>query len=346
MKKFTKKALLGFACCGIFNFANAQSGSLSFLQSSTDDAAKLVEAYTNPMLKGFALGMNSGWYNTAKTHNFLNKIGFPIGFNIDLITNVAIVPTSEQSFDYNSLGLKNMKPASASNSSAPTMAGSSTPGPTIDVYDNNGVKTGSFASPAGTGVPLVPYPALQIGVGFFKNTEFQVRYIPTYKFDLLDYKGSIGMFGVAVKHDVLQYIPVANKLPFDLSVLASYSKLSFISDLGNINSQKAELDMGINAYSVSAIVSKKIALLTVYGGVGYDKSSSTVKMLGTFDMKDPDTGLGVKIKDPINKTIDGLNQVKANLGFRLKFAVVTFQADYTLSKYSAVSAGLGISIGE
>ena len=35
-----------------------------------------------------------------------------------------------------------------------------------------------------------------------------------------------GYWGVGFKHDLLQWIPVANKIPVDLSYLISYSKLT------------------------------------------------------------------------------------------------------------------------
>ena len=53
------------------------------------------------------------------------------------------------------------------------------------------------------------------------------------------------------------------------------------------------------------------------------------------------------LEDPIDMTIknnDGsVTKPRYNAGFRLKFAVVTINFDYTYANYSVASAGLGIS---
>jgi hypothetical protein len=41
--------------------------------------------------------------------------------------------------------------------------------------------------------------------------------------------------------------------------------------------------------------------------------------------------------------VKNLSGLRANAGFRLKFAVVTWHVDYTWAQYSVVSTGLGVS---
>jgi hypothetical protein len=322
----------GLALSLLIQPAKAQNGDIGQLfKGGQEDANKLFEAYAGPYFKGFGSSLNAGWANTAKTHNFLNKVGFPVGFNLTIFTNASIVPTSDRTYDVNKLGLINVEAKDPNNSIAPTIAGSSSPGPDFKT------KTGgfSFASPQGSGYPYIGAPGLQLGLGFFKNTDLIVRYIP--QINTNDY--SIEMLGFGIKHDIKQWIPKVNLLPFDLSVLFGYSDLKAKYYIDKPNGQY--MDMNVKAYTYGLIISKKIALLTLYGGLGYDMSKTDFKLIGTYATID-----GTQYKDPINAKFDGSNGIKGNVGFRLKFAVITLHADYTLAKYQTVSAGLGFSIGE
>ena len=85
--------------------ALAQNNSSSYgggfdqlIKSSPGDATKLMQAYANPLFKGFGVGLNSGWNNTAAPKKFLH-------FDIRITANVAQVPTADQSFDVTKIGL-------------------------------------------------------------------------------------------------------------------------------------------------------------------------------------------------------------------------------------------------
>jgi hypothetical protein len=41
--------------------------------------------------------------------------------------------------------------------------------------------------------------------------------------------------------------------------------------------------------------------------------------------------------------INNFSGLRANIGFRIKLAVVTIHADYTKAQYNVLTAGLGIS---
>ena len=86
---------------------SAQSGSSGgdngdglnqLIKSSPGDATKLVQAFAEPLFKGFGVGLNSGWNNTAATKKFLH-------LDIRITVNVAQVPVSDQTFDVTKLGL-------------------------------------------------------------------------------------------------------------------------------------------------------------------------------------------------------------------------------------------------
>jgi hypothetical protein len=59
-----------------------------------------------------------------------------------------------------------------------------------------------------------------------------------------------------------------------------------------------------------------------------------------------DTGKKIytNFANPISTEMNNINDFRVNVGFRLKFLVLgCFFADYTLAKYSTLTAGLGIS---
>ena len=45
-----------------------------------------------------------------------------------------------------------------------------------------------------------------------------------------------------------------------------------------------------------------------------------------------------------NMDIKNFSGMRANIGFRIKLAVITIHADYTRAQYNVLTAGLGVSI--
>ena len=58
--------------------------------------------------------------------------------------------------------------------------------------------------PAGLNIPLFPVPIVQAGIGLIKDTEISVRYLPKINVGKVD---QINLYGLAIKHDLLQWIP-------------------------------------------------------------------------------------------------------------------------------------------
>ena len=80
-----------------FTIVKAQNPFSHLIQASAADATRLIQAYTEPLFKGFGTGLNSGWNNTAETEKFLHS---DIRFSVDF----AQVPTSDQTFDVTKIG--------------------------------------------------------------------------------------------------------------------------------------------------------------------------------------------------------------------------------------------------
>jgi len=66
-------------------------------------------------------------------------------------------------------------------------------------------------------------------------------------------------------------------------------------------------------------------------------------VLGTYTVIDETTPGEDSITDPISVNLNDVNTMQFTAGMRLKFAIITFHADYSYAKYHSVTAGIGIS---
>ncbi len=339
MKKIYSIAVLALVFLLSFPFAStAQDDIDQFLQESAEDGEKLVGAYISPAIKAFSLGLNQGWYNTAKPHKIAG---------VDLTASFSLlkVPSSEQLFDVNALGLTSVTLVDnngdpLTNGNIPTILGPDTPptfSPSATVNDGTIDQSDDFQGPGGlelgSDVKLLknkmPAAMIQLGFGLPKGTDIKLRLVP--KVDVGD--GKFNMFGIGVMHDVKQYIPGIKNLPFDLSAFVGYTKIKL--DVPFDPGQNGVFE--VSSTTIQGVISKKVAVLTFYGGLGYNIAKSKLAMLGTYDIG------GSPINDPVDLSF-AASGFRTTVGMRLKLAVLTLHGDYTLQKYSALTVGVGISV--
>ena len=333
---------------GVFS----QFKDVDFLRSAPADGAKYLQAYISPYANAFGSGLSGGWYNTAKPHKFG-------GFDITLNTSVGIVPSSAESFDVSKIGLTTLDGTGM----ASTIAGPKTDGPQM-TYKQGGVTLASFNAPQGTNWKYIPVPTAQVGIGLPMGTELKFRFIPKIKIN----NGDISLWGVGILHSIMQYIPGNKLTPFDVSLFAGFTKLQGNVPLGlapdpsvgqaystynaatSFNDQN--LNINVKSLNVSAIGSVNLKVITFYGGVGYCKTRTTMVLSGNYPTPTPiltspyvqynDSGVkkGSDFPDIDVKNFSGL---RANVGFRLKLAIVTIHFDYTRAQYNVLTTGLGFS---
>jgi hypothetical protein len=329
----------------------SQFEKLDFLKSTTTDGIKFLEAYMTPWVNAFGAGLNGSWYNTAKPHKFG-------GFDITTALNVGFVPASDETFDLATLGLSNS--ITPKTGTAPTIAGPDNNGPQMTFSEpTSGITLATFYTPPGTSWKYIPVPTAQVGIGLPLGTEIKGRFIP--RLPIQD--GDIMLWGIGLMHSIMQYIPGNELLPVDASIFAGYTKLN-----GNIpidllpptyadyttytaaSFMDQKLSASVTALNVSAIGSVNLAVITLYGGLGYTKTSTILKLTGNY----PSPVLvgtspvyndsGVKKGETFGEmNIENFSGLRANIGLRLKLAVLTIHADYTRAQYNVVSAGLGVS---
>ena len=307
-------------------------------QVSVADASNFLEVYFSPISESFGAGMNNGWYNTAKPH----KLG---GFDVTLTLNLVSVPNEMQHFNPNDI--TNFSGKNATDNISPTILGASE-GATI-IYDNPNFTSLEFTMPD-QGIlkkSLIPVPMINAGIGLIKETELDFRYLPTYNFNMGDFvgKGSVGLWGIGAKHDILQWIPVVGDvIPISLSVQAGHTQFNTSFSVVDPNSSvDQDVSLDINATTINLIASKKLLMLTAYAGIGYNSSVTTFSSNTSFNVG---TGTDyVTMSDvPLEMKFESQNEVRANIGLRFNLTVIALQANHTFSKYPVTTVGVGVSL--
>jgi hypothetical protein len=335
-----KSALLVLGLMTAFSWhTNAQENIDDFLGESVEDANKLIGAYASPFMKSVSVGLNHGWYNTAKTH----KIA---GVDLTITVNALKIPDDQLLYDPSKLGLTQIEldPASPGYPTAPTMLGPDVT-PTFRDKDN---PSNYFDGPPGLdlegNVPggRMPVPMAHLGFGLPKGTDLKLRFTPSVN---LGDENSFKLFGIGVMHDIKQWIPGIKLMPFDLSAFVAFTKLEATTQLDADNPQNADQKgvFTIKSTTIQGVISKKISVVTFYGGLGYNIAKSTLALKGSYDLNEDGDETDQFEKNPIDLSF-AASGMSATAGIRLKLTVLTFHADYTLQKYNCLSVGFGIAV--
>ncbi len=242
----------------------------------------------------------------------------------------------------------------------------------------------SLSLPQGIGIGVNPLPVIpQLSVGLPLGSEIMVRFLPAVSIGSGDNAFTFdGLWGVGAKHSIKQWIPGIKSLPFNLSVAMGYtsskSSLGFESltpeapagaqfadpDLAGTSYQgpsveetdyiKQGLILHTTAWNTSVLISKKMSVLSAFGGLRYARSATNVTLSGIYGVAgepyinannpaDPNNNRYTLInteKDPIDIDMP-IGQLGLTGGFRLKLGFISFFGEGTWSRYSTISAGMG-----
>jgi hypothetical protein len=338
---------------------------LDFAYAGLEDTEKLLQAYLEPFANILGSDLNAGWYNTARPHS----LG---GFDVTFSISASWAPPALLTYDVLSLGLNGR--LGTAQSIAPTIAGEMDDRPSlsyseeVDVPDVGMVEVPlvDFTLPDGTGVNFFPTPMGQLTVGLPFGTDVSARFVPMIH--LGDF-GKIGLWGVGGRHSISQWLPVIKNLKvLDISLQGGFTKVS--SDVrvtvepnldpdNPVHAPDPQPDLNWNdqfvvqdvkGWTLNLIASQTLSVITFYEGLGY--ASSVVEMgleghypipVAIIDENDEPKVSYNRVEDPISLEYKNLNNMRVNVGVRLKLSVLTIHYDYTHTLYSTHSAGIGIS---
>jgi len=359
----TSLLIIGSIAFSNATFAQDEVGEL--LKAAPADATALTKAYLEPVFKGFGIGLNSGWTNTAS----VKKLG---RFELRISATGAFVPSSDKSFDVTKIGLTRIKPTDPSNVIAPTAAGAKKSGPEVAIIGDDGDEATKFTLPKGLNVPLIPGPQLQASIGLIKGIELTARYMPEIK-PGNDF-GTLSMLGGGIKFQPLRLVSkTASKLlPFDLAVGLGYNQFKYSYDLDvkpddnwvpNPESPEAlaaaanpddtfkgqKVGATFSGINAEVIVSKKLLFFTPFASLGYMTSNTDAGVKGKFAVVTGNTLTKAHyeiVSNPVNIDEKYIDSFRASAGFQLNLAFLRFYASYNLAAYNYVNAGIGFGIGK
>ncbi len=347
MKKIKLLVLL-FA----FSFSHIKAQDFGgILEAGAADAQLYFEQYVGPIGASLSNGLGAGWYNTAKPHKLL-------GFDLTAGFNIANIPTSERTFNFNDVNWNNLQLASGSSATLPTTVGGFTNSrlviPANVAIDLGGGESITYEEELvfdaldgfdAEDLPVVgfPVPFAQLGIGLPKSTDLKIRIIPAT--DIEDV--SLSLIGFGIMHDIKQWVPGLKQVPFDLSGFIGWTRLSIDSDYESSSpeySANGATEITASSFTMQGIISKKLAIFTPYVGLGFIAGSSSLDVTGRYTYTESSTGESVTVNDPVSLDFDGGSSARLNAGLRIKLLILTFHAEYALQKYNTLTAGVGISI--
>lgn len=279
--------------------------------------------YIQPAVDAFGANLNSGLYYTADVHGVL-------GFDIGLRAMVVFVPDDQLKFvavlPDSVVGPGGTKIASGypRNHETATVWG----GKGQEGVQSTNSSVPPFPFPGGVDLKTVPLAVPQLSVGLPLGTEILLRYLPTIK--ISESIGKLSFFGIGLRHDIDQYIPVPG-FPIDISAQFVYQSFS-VKDTADRNI------LDTKAISLGAQVSKTFAIATLYGGIAYENTAITI---GPYQHADPSTGTTITINA---FDVTAKNNFRFTVGAGIKLAIINLNIDYSLASTSVLSAGLSLGL--
>ena len=351
-----KKILLLSLVIVLYNQVQSQDVG-QILAGSSQDINKYADAFLQPAGVGEIYNISKGWFSTARVHK-------PLGFDISVKGEIAILPNGSDNFTFNNSDYSTFKLAgSATSASLPTIIGGNT-SQVINVSTTvngqpahtsfnapNGLIGNSNNSSQSSSLLVVPLPIVQLSVGIFKHTELKIRYFPKTTFNKFD----LSIFGIALQHEFTHYLPFARRIPFlHFSALAGYNSMNAdfkpnFDQSSSVQSTNANLNYKLGAFTLQGIASVKFSLLELYAAIGYSTGNSTMNVNGDYTVTyntgnpPPNNTVTTTKTNPVSLSYNA-GGLSNTWGIRLNLTILKVYADYTFAKYNGIGAGIALGI--
>lgn len=315
----------------------------------------VVGGYVAPLAEDLGSLLNGGWYNTAENHK-------RFGFDLSVTMSTVFINSSSQYFPIDNsrfTGVGYLGTTAGATQPMPTAYGPETEVPGFSI--NTGTNIGqTFSGPGGGNIskeiPIgsMAVPTIQGGIGLFANTDLRFRFSPAVSVNNTEMKN----WGVGLMHDIKQHIPGMKELPFSLSLLLAYSSMTTTTGMDGLYEVSATPGSGYagqqgvaesTAFNAQVLISKSIPVLTFYGGLGYNNSTTTFSVKGNYyvDRTYPTQVpliTPVSLSDPFKSeyTASGF---RFTGGIRFKFGPIFLNTDYTFFRSQGLlSLGFGATV--
>jgi hypothetical protein len=279
--------------------------------------------YLEPLASGLGAGLNSGIYHSADLHSVL-------GFDIGLKVGFATIPTEHKTFDFvmpdqvkfGTLTYNAGTDYDKIIHGSPTFAGA-TNGVAVKLKTAP-VGTTIFTTPQGYDYSRLPLFAPQAAIGLPFGIEVIGRFLPSTN---IGDAGKVNFIGFGLRYDIDQFIPFC---PVDIAA-------HFMTQKVTIEDKGGNKIMSLSGTAFGAEVSKSLIFLTLYTGVQFENSKLSVE---PYNYTDPSTSVSAQIN---GFSITGADKTRFLVGVRMLLAVINIHADYSISKYPVLTAGVGIT---
>lgn len=301
----------------------------ALFESGVQDAQRFAQGYFNPAMQLGIHNLSGGWYNSGKSKKTL-------AFEVSLIGNVSTWSEKQESFLLNTASYSNLKFADGTEEKyVSTVLGDASTSAYVEESIGEGLPNlrTDFSLPAGLrseGIQFLPSAFLQASIGLIKGIEIKGRFLPSVSSNDL----SVSMLGGGVQFDISEILPLDRVLPLGISFLLGYTQL----DANYQIESNQSIESQIISRNMSLIVSTRLPVFNLYGGVGLVSGSSDLNLLGTYQIAS-----GVNFVDPIALQSE-VSDIGVTLGAKLKLGFFRLNVDHSFSEFNTTRAGINIGL--
>ena len=301
----------------------------ALFESGVQDAQRFAQGYFNPAMQLGIHNLSGGWYNSGKSKKTL-------AFEVSLIGNVSTWSEKQESFLLNTASYSNLKFADGTEEKyVSTVLGDASTSAYVEESIGEGLPNlrTDFSLPVGLrseGIQFLPSAFLQASIGLIKGIEIKGRFLPSVSSNDL----SVSMLGGGVQFDISEILPLDRVLPLGISFLLGYTQL----DANYQIESNQSIESQIISRNMSLIVSTRLPVFNLYGGVGLISGSSDLNLLGTYQIAS-----GINFVDPIALQSE-VSDIGVTLGAKLKLGFFRLNVDHSFSEFNTTRAGINIGL--
>ncbi|MGB1307935.1 MAG: DUF6588 family protein [Oceanihabitans sp.] len=335
-----KKIVLLIITLHVFVNVNAQENIDDLLAAGISDAKRFTKAYLTPATNGLTYGINTGWFNNAKSPK-------RFGVEVSVIGNASFIKDKNKSFSLDVSDYENVRfPDGSASKKVATALGENNPEMVVIVtYDDPifGDQEVELTLPNGVGsegVNLIPTAFLQVSFSPFRGTQLKGRYFPKINTD--DVK--LNMYGFGLQQEFTTWLPADKLFPVAISGLIAYTHLDGSYDFTDnslVEGENQRANTDVNTLLFQIIAGTKLKVLNAFGSIGYLYGTTKTDLLGTYRVTN---GIlfSEDIKDPFSVK-SKTKGVTATVGANVKVGFFSLNASYTLAEFDSASLGLNFS---